>query len=530
MIDNAIQPAWVLSTINEVINSSIICIEKIILFNFSEKTKIPFMYRLYQKVEKYFYPKLMNAMNGIHLSEVTVASPFIYDFIPRIENREYIFDESQVEDLELSNLDVIIYFGKYRLVGPIINAPKFGVWAYGSGLNYLYQDEEFWNVLENEPITSVALWRLGNSNNEDVLLYNSFTSTNTRSIASTLNRTKWKASRFVCRKLNDLYFNRDIECKSHNNRYNAEKSHHKRSPSNIDFMKRLPNIVIEYSKDKINYKFNKSRWIIAYHMGPTKKINHFDKYNFKIISPASGMHWADPFPCVHDGKACIFFEEIPKPGERGHISLFNLENNKNRKLQSEKIIESDYHMSYPFLFKWRKELFMIPETSQNCTIQIYRCNKYPYEWELIDCIFEDVRAVDTTLIHIDDVWWLFTSFATEHCKYFNDELSIYYSKSPFGPWKSHRKNPVISDVRVARSAGNLFYDNGFYFRPSQNSSGVYGHTISINKICRLTSDEYAEKQVFSIFPNWYSNLLGTHTFNSIEGLTVIDGFWQKKLI
>ena len=63
-------------------------------------------------------------------------------------------------------------------------------------------------------------------------------------------------------------------------------------------------------------------------------------------------------------------------------------------------------------------------------------------------------------------------------------------RQPLGPWKPHKRNPVKSDVRNSRPAGRLFYWNGDLYRPAQDSSQRYGYAMSINRVLRLTPDEF----------------------------------------
>jgi hypothetical protein len=104
----------------------------------------------------------------------------------------------------------------------------------------------------------------------------------------------------------------------------------------------------------------------------------------------------------------------------------------------------------------------------------------------------------------------------------SDELHLYYSSTPLGPWKPHKQNPVKSDVRNSRPAGRLFYWNGELCRPAQDSSQRYGYAMTINRILRLTPDEFVEQEISKILPQWRRDLRGTHTLNICEDLTVID--------
>ena len=47
--------------------------------------------------------------------------------------------------------------------------------------------------------------------------------------------------------------------------------------------------------------------------------------------------------------------------------------------------------------------------------------------------------------------------------------------------------------------------------------------MSINRIERLDPDEYLETEVSKVLPDWTRAIVGTHTLNGSDGLTVIDG-------
>jgi len=166
---------------------------------------------------------------------------------------------------------------------------------------------------------------------------------------------------------------------------------------------------------------------------------------------------------------------------------------------------------------------MIPETSQAKTIELYRCFSFPEQWQLETVLMKDVEAVDTTLAEIGGLWWMFTSIAVEGIREVF-ELHIFYADTPHGPWKPHDANPVKADVR-ARPAGRLIQHNKEWYRPSQTA---FGESVLIYKIERLTPHEFVETEVSAILPQWTDNLVGTHTFNTIDGLTVIDGLRRRR--
>jgi len=134
---------------------------------------------------------------------------------------------------------------------------------------------------------------------------------------------------------------------------------------------------------------------------------------------------------------------------------------------------------------------MLPETAENRTLELYRCEAFPYAWRPHRVLLENLSAFDATLWRERDRWWMFVN-VSEPCADSSDELHIYWSTTPLGPWTAHRGNPVVSDVRSARPAGPLFSHNGRLYRPSQDCSLAYGHSVSINRVDVLNDDDYRE--------------------------------------
>jgi hypothetical protein len=185
------------------------------------------------------------------------------------------------------------------------------------------------------------------------------------------------------------------------------------------------------------------------------------------------------------------------------------------------VLERPYHLAYPNVFRWSDEWYMIPDTSRNKTLEVYRSNRFPFDWELHTVMMENIRAADATLFETNGRWWLFAAVAEQDVPNY-DELCIFYGSSPLGPWTAHPQNPVKSDVRSARPAGRLFWKDRTLYRPAQDCSRRYGYAISLNKVITLTPSEYEEVEVSKILPNWRPDLVATHTLNSCPGLTVVD--------
>jgi len=105
---------------------------------------------------------------------------------------------------------------------------------------------------------------------------------------------------------------------------------------------------------------------------------------------------------------------------------------------------------------------------------------------------------------------------------------LYYAETPLGPWEPHARNPVVSDVKSARPAGRLFWSNDVLYRPGQDSSLRYGYATTISKVETLSTSTYAETEVLKIRPDWDTDIIGIHTVNLTDEMTVIDCLMKRK--
>jgi hypothetical protein len=294
-------------------------------------------------------------------------------------------------------------------------------------------------------------------------------------------------------------------------------------PTNIEMFSRLSRLGTKYAVGKVQSALSTDQWSLAYRFrsGPADTNNTF--YRFKNLIPPKDRFWADPCVVQAGDRFYVFLEEYLKETGKGHISVVELDR-KGVVSGPAKVLDREYHLSYPFVFEWNNNYYMVPESAANKTVELYRCKSFPFEWELEKVLLADVRAKDATLAEVDGRWWMFVSIA-EHS--IPDELYLFSADSPLGPWTPHQRNPVKSDVRGSRPAGGLFNWNGELYRPAQNSSGRYGYAISLNRVTRLDDEGFAEEQVSEILPNWDKRLLGTHTISIAGDLTVIDCLMKR---
>jgi hypothetical protein len=245
---------------------------------------------------------------------------------------------------------------------------------------------------------------------------------------------------------------------------------------------------------------------------------------FHRLVPPADRFWADPFPITVGGRHWIFFEELPFATGKGHISVVEVDAAGNASAPR-RVLERDYHLSYPFLVEDGGQLYMVPETMQNRTIEMYRCVEFPHRWKPERVLLGELWCADATLHRDADRWWMFASSCVDGGE-LNDELQLFHADSLHSEWKPHRRNPVRSDVRGARPAGRIFRADGALYRPGQVCTPIYGAAIALNRITRLDEHGYAEEEVRRIGPA-DPGLLGMHTINRAGDLSVTDVFLRR---
>src|SRR5262249_3348905 len=90
-----------------------------------------------------------------------------------------------------------------------------------------------------------------------------------------------------------------------------------------------------------------------------------------------------------------------------------------------------------------------------------------------------------------------------------------------GDWIFHPANPISTDIRNNRGAGNVFSAGGRLIRPSQSCSPIYGYSFSFNEITELSTERYSEKPLHTVTP--WAELCAVHTYNRAGNFEVIDG-------
>jgi hypothetical protein len=241
---------------------------------------------------------------------------------------------------------------------------------------------------------------------------------------------------------------------------------------------------------------------------------------FEVVQDDGARFYADPFLHRANGRTFLFVEEYPYASRKGLISAAEVVG--DRVLSAPvPVLKRPYHLSYPFVFEHEGEFYMIPETGENRSIELYRAVEFPWKWELSAVLMEGAAFSDATVLFRDGLWWLFVT-ADWFGGSTQDELSIFYSETLQGDWKPHPANPVKSDSRFSRPGGRIVRQGGRLFRPAQNCDRTYGAGIVWFEITELTSTRFNERKIADWDGQAELSMDGLHSFDQLGPLQAID--------
>jgi len=181
------------------------------------------------------------------------------------------------------------------------------------------------------------------------------------------------------------------------------------------------------------------------------------------------------------------------------------------------VMHRSYHLSYPHVFTHEGELFMIPETHQARSVDLYRCTRFPDQWEFVAHLLSGNALVDATVVKRPEGWFLFAAGSFTGTGSLNEELYLFHSPELTSEdWQPHPQNPDVADPRWARGAGRIFEEDGRLYRPAQDCLMGYGKSVVLREITVLTADAFQERTVARIEPDRARKQTALHTWNRSE--------------
>ncbi|WP_121990367.1 glucosamine inositolphosphorylceramide transferase family protein [Nitrospira lenta] len=203
------------------------------------------------------------------------------------------------------------------------------------------------------------------------------------------------------------------------------------------------------------------------------------------VTDVCALMVADPFMINAGGMWYMFFELYNRAshGEIGYAtSLDGLTWTYQRVVLAE-----PFHLSYPYVFEWAGEYYMIPESHLTGEVRLYRARRFPDQWEQAGVLLKGHAYSDSSIIRHEGRWWMWTESSQGRF----DTLRLYMAEELLGPWEAHPRNPIIElNAQRARPAGRVIQVGARLIRFSQNCYPTYGVDVRAFEITELSPTAY----------------------------------------
>lgn len=434
---------------------------------------------------------------------------------------EYFYDP-EVEAIKTFNLDFILRFGFGILRGDILNAAKFGVWSFHHDDEMAYRGGPagFWEIMNNDNVNGAILQRLTNRLDAGMILRKGYLKTVHHSYKGNINQLLSISSSWPARVADEITrFPADFQ------ELSPTDAPIYKIPDNLTMIRFLFKLFF----NRVRFYYKELVAAEVWNVGLIRKPVHEVALEGARLK-SSDIQWlrhfgetkylADPFGFIERRKLHIMVEDYSYSKQKASISEIIYDLSRDSFSVPIRVIEEDEHLSYPCIVEDDGNIYCIPESYRAAQIVLYRRNYSEEAFMEETVLLSGIEAVDPTIFSHNGLWWLL--FTTK--KFSTTHLFVYYAEKITGPFLPHLRNPVKIDIRSARPGGFPFYYEGNLYRPAQDCSLTYGGSIVINRIVRLTPDEFTEEIVNRIGPVKGTPFdKGLHTLSGVGNFTLIDG-------
>jgi hypothetical protein len=240
-----------------------------------------------------------------------------------------------------------------------------------------------------------------------------------------------------------------------------------------------------------------SSWTIGIYTGPSP-FQLSPPSNFKnpaltaaIVSDLKVDIVAHPFMIVTDSLYYLFFTAKYSKTDMGGIGL--AESKDGFKWEYRQIVlQEPFVLAYPYVFKWNKEYYMIPEAHTETSVRLYKAIKFPDKWKYEGDLLKGNQFISPTVVLYKEIWWMYTTNSK------NETLRLFYSRDLKGPWTEHPQSPIVkNDLKIARPAGRPFVIDGILYRLGMDCYPTYGNQVHAFQVTEITTKNYAEKMIYA---------------------------------
>jgi hypothetical protein len=275
-------------------------------------------------------------------------------------------------------------------------------------------------------------------------------------------------------------------------------------------------------------------WTIAlYKLKDESEIFELDKINPFYFIGERGMRrnaeyqatTADPFLFVWDDRLYTFYE-IQTDFGIGEIWAHSMDS-QGTWINHGQVLKEDFHLSYPQVFSYDGQVWMIPEAASSGKVWLYVADVFPHKWRRAKVLINEPLVDPSIIIQLEGIYLFGTTLVNELKLFFSPLLSQEFMSTGF---------VISSDKSISRNGGRPLCIQNVFYRVAQNCKQYYGQNISLLQIDELSVENYSEHMtVIDLFkqkPEWME--LGYHHISTVlfknEYFVAVDGMRRDKYL
>lgn len=272
------------------------------------------------------------------------------------------------------------------------------------------------------------------------------------------------------------------------------------------------------------YQLTEYEYCLAYRLDDEKEC--------RVLKPDYRRWYADPIPFFFNNKYYVFVEVFDKLKGKGYIGISHIDL-EGRLTKPVKIIEEPFHMSFPNVFVYKEQAYIVPECSASGQVRIYQMDNGDIEkWNLY-YTFDKKNIVDIAVCESDDskIYFLASEINVKNPY---QTRGLLYEVNNLNDRSRIQLNLIWQQKEytyAARNGGNFISDNGECLRVVQHSTkDIYGKFITLNRVKQLNRDGLEEEVIKKIspadipvyLPPFIYRIWGIHTYGQAGRLRVVD--------
>ena len=246
---------------------------------------------------------------------------------------------------------------------------------------------------------------------------------------------------------------------------------------------------------------------------------------FTAKYPTAFQWYADPFVCNDGGREYIFVEMMNHYNVYGQISVAPIEDGKIGDFHV--VISEPFHMSFPNVFQWEGEWYMLPEVYMTGQVRLYRAEEFPDRWVLDSVLMEGAELVDHALLPTD-YGFCVVSYDT------SDKRNMRSRAFRLDMGRRHMEEIFPEGNWCRERPGGTFYQkDGEWRHVIQDCEKTYGDFLYVYRVKEFSEERFSEELVrevhmgdVEVAPD-NGKLEHIHTYNRDSRYETIDfRYWK----